>query len=140
MDTPDLSNSLRTVIFALYKGLRKQMYSVQSYSMTEIDTICHLYRNSYLLPSELAGLTRIKTQSMSQILNKLEMQGVIQREHSMDDRRKVHISLTTLGKNMVEQTKYDREEWLKKSIDQKLSESEKKLLRQAIPLLHKLIN
>ncbi len=139
MDSTELSSSLRSVVSALYKRLRKQMYSVDTYSMTEIDTIRHLVRNASLLPSELAGLARIKTQSMSQILKKLEEQGVITRTPSQDDKRKVYVSLTPFGRKMVEQTKYDREEWLKGIIDQSLTESEKELLLKALPVLYKLV-
>jgi DNA-binding MarR family transcriptional regulator len=112
MSTAELSSSLRSVISGLHKGLRKQMHSVSSYSMTEIETIAHLARCSSLLPTELAALTKIKTQSMSQILNKMEEQQVIKKTPSKDDKRKVFISLTSSGKKIVEKVKYEKDEWL----------------------------
>jgi DNA-binding MarR family transcriptional regulator len=139
MNSSELSSSLRAVISALHKGLRKQLYSVDTYSMTELETIKHLAKNTSLLPSELAALTRIKTQSMSQILNKLEKQNVIKRTTSTEDKRKVYISLTDSGVKFVEQVRYDRDEWLKELIEKSLSEDEKKLLEEALPVLHKLI-
>lgn len=138
MNTTELSSSLRSVISALHKGLRKQMYSVDTFSMTEIDTIRHLWRSTALLPSELAALTKIKTQSMSQILNKLDGYGIITRTPSEKDKRKVYISLTPFGREKVEQTKYDREEWLKNVIEKSLTDSEKELLEKALPVLNKL--
>ena len=139
MNSSELSSSLRAVISALHKGLRKQLYSVDTYSMTELETIKHLAKNASLLPSELAALTRIKTQSMSQILNKLEKQEVIKRTTSTEDKRKVYISLTDSGVKFVEKARYDRDEWLKELIEKSLSEDEKKQLTEALPLLHKLI-
>ena len=139
MNSSELSSSLRAVISALHKGLRKQLYSVDTYSMTELETIKHLAKNASLLPSELAALTRIKTQSMSQILNKLEKQEVIKRTTSTEDKRKVYISLTDSGVKFVEKARYDRDEWLKELIENSLSEDEKKQLTEALPLLHKLI-
>jgi DNA-binding MarR family transcriptional regulator len=139
MNTTELSSSLRSVISALHKGLRKQIYSVDKYSMTEIETIGHLYRCTSLLPSELASLTRIKTQSMSQILNKMEEQGIIVRTPSEDDKRKVYISLSPSGKKMVEQTRYDRDEWLKSLIEKSLTDKETEQLKKALPVLNKLI-
>jgi Transcriptional regulators len=106
--------------------------------MTEIDTIRHLWRSTALLPSELAALTKIKTQSMSQILNKLDGYGIITRTPSEKDKRKVYISLTPFGREKVEQTKYDREEWLKNVIEKSLTDSEKELLEKALPVLNKL--
>lgn len=139
MNSNDLSSSLRAVVSALHKGLRKQMYSVDTYSMTELETIRHIAKNASLLPSELATLTRIKTQSMSQILNKLEKQDVIKRTTSTVDKRKVYISLTDSGLKFVEQARYDRDEWLKELIEVSLTEDEKKLLAEVLPVLQKLI-
>ena len=139
MNTKELSTSLRTVISSLHKGLRKQLYSTNAYSMTEIDTIRHLYHSTSLLPSELAALTRIKTQSMSQILNKIEKHGVIVRTPSETDKRKVYISLSPFGLEMVKKIKYDKDEWLQTAIEKTLTAGEKELLEKALPVLHKLI-
>jgi len=139
MNSSELSSSLRAVVSALHKGLRKQLYSVDTYSMTELETIKHIAKNTSLLPSELAVLTRIKTQSMSQILNKLEKQDVIKRTTSTEDKRKVYISQTDSGVKFVEQVRYDRDEWLKELIEESLTEDEKKILAEALPVLHKLI-
>ncbi len=114
------------------------MGSATQYSMTELETVGLLNRNTSLLPSELAALTRIKTQSMSQILKKMEEQNIIVRTPSTDDKRKVFISLTPFGKKMVEKTRYDRDEWLKDTIEKSLTESEKELISTALPVLRKL--
>jgi len=108
--------------------------------MTEVETIGHLFHQSSLLPTELAVLTRVKTQSMSQILKKLEEHGVIKRTPSKDDKRKVFISITSLGKKMVEKTKYERDEWLKGVIEKTLTDKEKETLIKALPILNKLID
>jgi DNA-binding MarR family transcriptional regulator len=139
MDTTELSSAVRRVISALHKGLRKQMYSADTYSMTEIETIRHLLRHTSLLPSELATLTRIKTQSMSQILNKMEKQGVITKTPSTGDKRKVYISLTPFGKEKVEEIRYHGDEWLKHLIDESLTVEDQELLAMALPVLQKLI-
>ena len=139
MNTTELSTSLRTVISGLHKGLRKQLYSANTFSMTEIDTIRHLYHSTSLLPSELAVMTKITTQSMSQVLNKMEKHGIILRTPSETDKRKVYISLSAFGLEMVKQIKYDREEWLKSVIEKKLTPEDMELLAKALPVLHKLI-
>lgn len=138
MNTTELSTSLRTAVSALHKRLRKQTHSVNSYSMTEIDTIRYLYRQNSLLPSELAVLTKITTQSMSQILHKMERQEIILRTPSDKDKRKVYISLSNKGIDLVKKTRYDKEEWLKAAIEKSLSKEEIVLLEKAIPLFLKL--
>jgi len=139
MNSSELSSSLREVVAAIHKGLRKQMSAIAHILMTEIETIAHLMRNPSLLPTELAALTRVKTQSMSQILAKLEGQDVVKRTPSKEDKRKVYISLTPFGKKMVEQTRYERDEWLKGVIEKSLTDKEKELLIKALPVLNKLI-
>jgi DNA-binding MarR family transcriptional regulator len=139
MNISELSSSLRAVVSALHKGLRKQTSATKAYSMTEIETIALLFHNDFLMPTELATLTRVKTQSMSQILNKMEEQGVIKRKPSVDDKRKVFISLTLRGKKMVEKIKYDRDEWLNGLIEKSLTPKEKEILLKALPVLNKLI-
>jgi DNA-binding MarR family transcriptional regulator len=138
MNTTELSSTLRMAVSSLHKGLRKHADSVKEYSMTEVETIAHLSRSS-LLTTELAGLTRVKTQSMSQILKKLEEQGMIKRTPSNDDKRKIFISLTASGKKIVEKVRYDKDEWLKNAIEKSLNSEEIDLLKKLIPVLNKLI-
>lgn len=139
MDITELSSSLRSVVSGLYKGLRKQASAYSNYSMTELETIGHLLRQPSLLPTELAALTRVKTQSMSQIIKKLEEQDIIKRTPSKEDGRKVYISITASGKKMIEKTRHDRDEWLKTNIEKSLNSKEVEILAKALPVLHKLI-
>jgi DNA-binding MarR family transcriptional regulator len=137
-ETAALSASLRSVVSALHKRLRKQMYSVATYSITEIITMGYLYRQGAMLPSELAGHTGVKTQSMSQILNKMQEHKLIRREPSKEDGRKVYISLTAHGKKIVEKTRYERDEWLGAAMEQSLTAKETAILAQSIAILEKL--
>jgi DNA-binding MarR family transcriptional regulator len=138
MTSADIASSLRSIVSAMHKSLRRQMSSVNSYSMTEIETIAHLARSSPLLPTELAALTKVKTQSMSQILKEMEEHHIIKRTPSKEDKRKVYISLTTLGKQIVEKAKYDKDEWLKKAIENSLTDKERDLLTKTLPVLSKI--
>ncbi|HXB12675.1 MAG TPA: MarR family transcriptional regulator [Bacteroidia bacterium] len=139
MDTKELSSSLGTAVSKLYKSLRRKNDSIKNYSLTEVETIMHLFRSSPQLPTELAAVVKITTQSMSQILKKMEGQGIIKRIPSKDDKRKVYISLTPLGKKMVEQVRYDTHEWLRGAIEKQLTDKEMEIITKAIPILNKLI-
>ena len=139
MDLIELSSSLRGAISSLHKVLRKQSNAVNAFSMTEIETIALLFRRSPLLPTELANLTRVTTQTMSQILKKLEEQNIIRRTPSEDDKRKVYISLSLFGREMVEKNRYEKDEWLKSNIERLLTKEEIALLEKALPVLNKLL-
>jgi len=75
---------------------------------------------------------------MSQILKKLEEQGLIKRTPSKDDKRKVYISATAAARKMLERTQAERNAWLNETLEKKFSTKEKALLGKAIPLLRKL--
>lgn len=139
MDSSALASSLRLVIAGLHKGLRKEMTIAKGYSMTELETIGQIFKSDGILPTELAIRTRITTQSMSQILTKLESAGIIQKTPSETDGRKKLISITDLGREMVAKTRYERDEWLKDGIENMLNEEEMKQLERTIPILTKLI-
>lgn len=129
---------LRSAVSALHKRLRKQMYSIEALSITELEAIRLLFIHESLLPSQMADLTKIKTQSMSQILNKMEAKNIIKRTPSKEDRRKTLISLTPHGKKMVDQTRYERDEWLANAIKTTLTDKEQKDLKNIINTLNKL--
>lgn len=138
MDEQSLASSLRSAVSALHKRLRKQAYSVKSYSMTEIETVGHLLRNDKLLPTELAALARVKTQSMSQILKTMEERGIISRIPSETDKRKVYVAITSYGRDVVDKMRYERDEWLKGAIEATLTKDEQEQLVNILPIFNKL--
>lgn len=75
---------------------------------------------------------------MSQILKKMESTGVIKRTPSKEDGRKVYISLTSLGRKMVVEYKYEKDEWLKTLIERSLTGKESEILTRTLPVLKKL--
>ena len=139
MEITELTSSLRIVISMLHKSLRKQISSSDRYSLTELETIMHLVHKEFLSPTELAGLARVKTQSMSQILKKLEEQGIIKRTPAENDKRMSFISLTTFGREIVAKIKASKDEWLKSIIVTRLTDDDRELLAKALPVLNKLI-
>lgn len=133
-----LTSSLRMAVAALHKALRRKTSHISSYSMTELETISLINRNKSILASELAVRTRITTQSMSQILKKLETQGLIERKESANDKRKMHISITPAGEKLVKQNRYERDLHLQKRIEKLLTDKEVALLEKVVPVLNKL--
>ncbi|RBL89364.1 MarR family winged helix-turn-helix transcriptional regulator [Chitinophaga flava] len=138
MNTLATASSLRTCISHLTKRLRKQVYSTGELSFSEMTVMSHVYHQGPLFPSELAELVKVKNQSMSQMLNNLEAETLIVRTPSEDDKRKVLVSITAKGKKMVDKSRSERDEWLATAINNTLTEKEKKMLAEALPLLSKI--
>ena len=135
-----LASELRTVITRLIKKLRKQSSTAAHLSLTERSTIALLDQHGELLPNELAAMEKITTQSMSQILSKLQGLGLINRRISETDKRKAIITLADPGRTLLYQVRNERDEWLNKALDATCTAEEKILLKKAIGPLTKLVD
>jgi len=144
MDHAELASALRGVISDMHKRLRKQVYSSEGLSlklsMTEITTLSYLYRGGAMTPSELAEINKIKKQSMSTVLMRLEEENLVKRTPSKEDGRKMTITLTPHAKNVVEKTRYERDVWLAGAMQAVLTEKEMRVLEAAVPLLERITN
>jgi DNA-binding MarR family transcriptional regulator len=135
-----LATDLRTVLTRLIKKLRNKSATSANLSLTERSTIALLDQHKQLLPSELAAIEKITTQSMSQILNHLLGLGYILRIASKTDKRKANISLSKAGRDILYKVRNERDEWLNKALEEICTVKEKDLLRSAIELLRKLVD
>jgi DNA-binding MarR family transcriptional regulator len=135
-----LASELRGVITRLHKKLRKKSVSAENLSLTERSTIALIYSNQTLLASELAAMEQITTQSMSQILNHLFERGLIIRTPSETDKRKVLISLSPTGQEMIQRVRNEKEEWLRKVLSENFSDEERAVLSKAIGPLTRLVD
>jgi len=138
MKSLELASSLRSIVSTMSKRLRKSVQSADSFSMTDLNTMSHLYPDQVLSTSDLAYLVMVKPQSMSEVIGRLEKLSIIQRNTSNVDKRKSLVNLTEKGKEFVEQTRYERDEWLADAIEKTLSAEEMRIIQQAIGLIEKL--
>ncbi|MCD8741330.1 MarR family transcriptional regulator [Mucilaginibacter roseus] len=138
-NTRQLAAQLRETTTRLVKKLRKQSLTGEKLSLTERSTIALLDQHGQLLPSELASMEKITTQSMSQILNHLLELGYINREPSKTDKRKVIISLSDAGREVLYRVRNEREEWLYTAISDLCTTEDRASLNNALSLLKKII-
>lgn len=135
-----LATDLRTVVTRLVKTLRKESVTSQQLSLTERSTLAMLLQQGGMLPSELAAAEKITNQSMSQILSHLLELGLIARTNSETDKRKVIISPSETGQQLISQVRNERDEWLAKAIEETCTPGEQEILKQAITALTKIVD
>src|SRR5215467_8334663 len=135
-----LATDLRTVVSRLIKKLRGKSATSEKLSLTERSTLALLDQHKELLPSELAAMEKITTQSMSQILSHLLQLGYISRRTSKTDKRKTIITLSKEGRNILYKARNERDEWLNKALREVCSIKEQELLQRAIVPLTKLVD
>ena len=136
----EVAGALRTVLHRLIKLLRRETRDEAQLSLTERSTLGLLYQHGELLPSDIARMEKVTTQSMSQIINNLFEIGYISKTPSVEDKRKVLLSLTPAGRAGVEQRRHDKQEWLARALNEKASPEERELVMQAIVVLEKLMD
>jgi DNA-binding MarR family transcriptional regulator len=137
---PQLASDLRMVITRLIKKLRNKSTANEKLSLTERSTLWLLDQHKELLPSELAAMEKITTQSMSQILSHLLELGYIRRRVSGTDKRKSIISLSQSGQDILYKVRNERDEWLNKALQETCSPEELGLLRLALLPLTRLVD
>jgi len=138
-DIQPLAAELRTVLTRLIKKLRNHSPTRDKLSLTERSVIKQLDQQPRL-PSELAALEKVTTQSMSQIVSHLHELGYITRQPSAIDKRKVFITLSAQGQGVLLALRKEADEWLQNALQATCSDAELAALHQALPALAKLVD
>jgi len=136
----EIAVELRVAIARLVKLMRRETNNDENLSLTERSVLGALYTHTALLPSELAAMEKITAQSISQIINKLDKCGYINKKASADDKRKVIITISATGKKIVSEKRQEKQEWLAHAISNNLTAKEKKVLTETIDVLKKLVD
>ncbi|MFI3275646.1 MarR family winged helix-turn-helix transcriptional regulator [Vibrio sp.] len=100
----------------------------------EFDVLATLRRSGKpyrLTPSELIGSMMLTSGAMTNRLDKLEAKGLINREHSKEDRRSVSVKLTKDGLVLIDEMMTEHVEMQKKLV-KSLSASQKKNTNQLL--------
>ncbi|MBC6108961.1 MarR family winged helix-turn-helix transcriptional regulator [Pedobacter fastidiosus] len=139
LDSQQLASALRPVLTRLVRKMRKLSPINTVLSQTERSVLVLLESQKYL-SAELAVIEKITPQSMGQVLNHLDALNLIEKSISESDKRKIYISISSTGLEMIKQVRHEREEWLAMAIDHACTDQDKKALNNAIVALAKLVD
>ena len=106
----DYNELAQTFIHSVKKpGKMRALSRFNAYSHGEHQVIYFLFKNSgkAIMPSDIAKFTNTSTARIATILNSLEDKGMIIREISREDRRKILVSITDKGRKTAEKA-YDQ--------------------------------
>jgi len=134
-----LATQLRPTLQRLVRKLRRLSPADGLLSQSERSVLVLLDEHGQLLSSELAVKEKITPQSMGQLLNHLAELNLIDKTASTTDRRKIYISLSQHGTNMIAKVRSERNEWLSKAIAETCTLQEQEILLKAIIPLTKLV-
>ncbi|MEV4419514.1 MarR family transcriptional regulator [Patulibacter sp. NPDC049589] len=122
--------------------LRRRMQdasAVGELTSAQASALARLVASEPSSTSGLAGLERVRPQSMAATVAALEQQGLIRREADPDDGRRQLILLTPTGRAYAEGARDSREEWLTKTLSERLTEAELARVNEAMALLARIV-
>jgi DNA-binding MarR family transcriptional regulator len=135
---PDaLANDLRTVLGGLIRRLRAERRGLP---LAQVAVLGRLDRGGPAGTSDLAAGERVRPQSMASTVAALTEAGLVDRRPDPGDRRRILISLTDRGRDVLLADRRIRDAWLAEAIRRDLTAQERAVLAEAAGLLARLVD
>lgn len=136
-DVHEVAGALRVSIGLLLRRMR-QTRTDGELTLPESSALSRLDRGGATTSSELARREQISPQSMGATLGALEARGLAERRPDPDDGRRIVISITETGRQVLGDRRDQRTQRIAKALSAGFTEAELQQLRTAVPLLERL--
>jgi DNA-binding MarR family transcriptional regulator len=136
-DVSDVAAALRESVGLLLRRLRQQHLEGEL-TLPENSALTRLSRNGPATSSALAKLEQISPQSMGATLANLEAQGLVARHPDPEDGRRVVLSVTAAGQQILQNKRNARTRQLATALSAGFTADEIRQLAAAAPLLERL--
>ena len=136
-DVRDVAAALRVSIGMLLRRMR-QVRVEGELTVPETSALARLDRSGPATSSALAKLEQISPQSMGATLSTLEARGLVERRPDAKDGRRVVLSVTEAGQQVLRDKRDARTEQLARALSAGFTRDELNQLTAAAPLLERL--
>ena len=137
LDVRDVAAALRVSMGLLLRRLR-QVGVPGELTVPETSALARLDRNGPATSSELARVEQISPQSMGATLSALEARGLVTRDPDARDGRRIVLSVTEPGRQLLRDKRDARTEHLARALAAGFTREELGQLMAAAPLLERL--
>jgi len=140
-DAPDLdatAAALRVVAHRLDRRLRAES-GLQEFNLAQTVVLRRLRDAGPLTTSELARLEGVRPQSMGATVAELIAAGLVDRKPDPNDRRASLLSLSERAEGLAHVARGAKQNWLARTIGDRLDAEEQRRLVDAIGLLERLL-
>ena len=134
--TDDLEDELRIAVMRLSRRMRLERVD-GDVTDGQLSVLFVIAKHGAQTLGSLSEYDRVSPPSMNRTVNMLVEAGLVARDSSPDDGRKVLISLTGAGQNIVTETRRRRLAWFSQRLAA-LSAAQRTAIHAAIPLLQQL--
>jgi DNA-binding MarR family transcriptional regulator len=131
-----LASAFRIAVMRLTRRLASAR-SDDSLGLSRLSALSTVLRHGPLCPTALAELERVQPPSITRVIVALEARGLVTRHPHPSDRRQTIISITDLGRSIVENDRQRRAAWLSLQLDQ-LTPEERAQLAEVLPILERI--
>ena len=107
-------------------------------SIPESSALSRLDRGGPATSSDLARADSISPQSMGTTIAGLEQRGLVAREKDPEDGRRIVLSITETGRQVMRDRRDERTELIAQALNDALTRAELDQLKAAVPLLDRL--
>jgi DNA-binding MarR family transcriptional regulator len=128
---------LRVVLGRLVRRLR-QAHEPGELTLSEVSVLARLDRDGPATPGVLAGGERVRPQAMGTTLAALEQRGLVARMPDPDDGRRVSMSITEDGRQVLLDRRSASVHRLARALADGFGPEERRRLMEVIPLLDRL--
>ena len=135
-DAHEVAAALRVAIGMLYRRLRQA--TPTELTLAESSTLSRLERGGPASSSELARYDRISPQSMGVTVAALEDRGLIERDRDPEDGRRIVLSITEAGRQLIHDKRGARTGQIAAALGDGFSGDELTQLKAVVPLLERL--
>lgn len=136
--TTDLNVAEFTLVIEDLTRILIRLPSIQKLSFTTLSVLHTLSRNSPMRLTELTATEQVTQSAITQLVTRLERDGLVERRPDPNDGRVVQVHITALGSNVIDSRRLDRIAKLSKFIEG-LTPEEKQAIAAALPALWRLV-
>ena len=133
-----LALEMRTLIGKLKRKLRDQT-GHEDFSASQVSVLLRLETDGPATVSNLARSEAMRPQSMSAVIARLEAAGLVRGDPDPNDGRQTLLSLTKKCRELIQERRAAKQDWLTKTILAKLSAQEQERLAAALEILARLV-
>jgi DNA-binding MarR family transcriptional regulator len=136
MDQTPVAEELRVVVAQLVRRFRQDRQIPQP----QFNVLSALMRRGASTTSQLAALEGVRPQSMAHTVTQLLDAGLVERNADPSDGRQMLIEISAAGRSSMVDFRRTADAWVDDAIASRLTEEERRTLRDGIALMARLVD